>query len=145
MTALSDTHTRVENLRGRRVLVSGGTTGIGRAIGAAVASEGARVFICGRDGQHLADARGGDPRPLGEIDGIAMDLAEEDGVKRFFDAGEEALGGIDAVIVNAAIAADGLTEEGESELRYAIATDFTAYLLSAREAAERFGGTATFA
>lgn len=139
MTALNDAHTRVEGLKGRRVLITGGTTGIGRAIGRLLASEGARTFICGRDGQHLQDGLAA-VRELGEADGMAIDLAEENAIKRFFDAGERALGGVDAVIVNAAIAAAGLTEEGESELRYAIATDFTAYLLSAREAAERLGG-----
>lgn len=136
MAALNDAHTKLEDLKGRRVLVTGGTTGIGRATARLLASEGARVFVCGRDKQHLKDALAA-IAPLGEADGIALDLADEDGVARFFAAGEKALGGIDAVVVNAAVAADGLTEQSEADLRYAIATDFTAYLLSAREAAVR--------
>lgn len=136
MAALNDAHTRVEPLKGRRVLVSGGTTGIGRATARLLASEGARVFVCGRDKQHLKDALDA-IAPLGEADGIELDLADKDGVKRFFDAGEKALGGIDAVVINAAVAAGGLTDESEADLRYAIATDFTAYLLSAQEAAAR--------
>ena len=136
MAALSDTHTRVESLKGRRVLITGGTTGIGRATARLLASEGARVFVCGRDQQHLKDALTA-IAPLGEADGIALDLADKDGPKRFFDAGEKALGGIDAAVVNAAVAAEGLTEQSEADLRYAIATDFTGYLLSARDAAAR--------
>jgi NAD(P)-dependent dehydrogenase (short-subunit alcohol dehydrogenase family) len=139
MTAEQDAHTRVEGLKGRRVLITGGTTGIGRAIGRLLAAEGARIFICGRDEQHLADGLAA-IRELGECDGIALDLADPDGVKRFFYAGTQALGGVDAAIVNAAIAAEGLTDESEDDLRYAIATNFTAYMLSAREAAERLGG-----
>ena len=136
MAALNDAHTRLEDVKGRRVLITGGTTGIGRATARLLASEGARVFVCGRDKQHLKDALAA-IAPLGEADGIALDLADKDGVKRFFDAGEKALGGIDAAVVNAAIAAGGLTEEPEPDLRYAIATDFTAYLTSCQEAAER--------
>ena len=55
MTDLSDAHTEVVPLKGRRVLVTGGTTGIGRAIAVLLASEGARVFVCGRNPDHLAD------------------------------------------------------------------------------------------
>lgn len=38
------------------VLVTVGSTGVGRATALMFASQGCRVFICGRDGQHFADA-----------------------------------------------------------------------------------------
>jgi NAD(P)-dependent dehydrogenase (short-subunit alcohol dehydrogenase family) len=122
-------------LRGRRVIVSGGTTGIGRAIAIMLAAEGARVFIGGTDPQHLADALA-DIRKAGEGDGITLDLAEADNVGRFVDAGIAALGGVDVAVVNAAVAAEGLHEMDEPALRHAIGLNFTAYLLTAH-AAER--------
>lgn len=136
MTLIGDAHTRVEPLKGRRVLITGGTTGIGRAIAILLASEGAAVFVCGRDRRHLKDALDAIGK-VGKGDGIALDLADDKGVAKFFDAGEKALGGIDVAVVNAAIGASGLTEESEPDLRYAIATDFTGYLLSAQQAAAR--------
>lgn len=135
MTNLSDAHTEQPPLRGKKAVISGGTTGIGRAIAVLLASEGVDVFICGRDPQHLEDAL----RRIGEVgkgDGIAIDLAEPDNVKRFFDAAVAFLGGLDIAVINAAIPAQGITKMSESELRYAIATDFTAYLLSAHAAVE---------
>jgi NADP-dependent 3-hydroxy acid dehydrogenase YdfG len=138
MTNLSDAHTEQPPLRGKRAVISGGTTGIGRAIAVLLASEGVDVFICGRDPQHLKDAL----RRIGEVgkgDGIAIDLAEPDNVKRFFDAAVAFLGGLDIAVINAAIPAQGITKMSESELRYAIATDFTAYLLSAHAAVEVLG------
>ena len=47
------------------------------------------------------------------------------------------MGGIDVAIVNAAIPAEGLSEMGVDDLSYAIATDFTAYLMTAHAAQER--------
>ena len=133
---VQDAHTARPSLKGKRVIISGGTTGIGRATAVLLASEGAKVFICGRDEQHLADGLAR-IRQVGEVDGIALDLAEKDGVKRFFDAGTASLGGIDIAVINAAIPAEGLSTMDANEVRYAVAVDFTAYIMSAHAAQER--------
>lgn len=129
-------HTPVTSLKGRRAVISGGTTGIGRAIAVLLASEGARVFVCGRDEQHLADALRA-IRTVGEGEGVSLDLATEGAAARLFDAAEQYLGGVDIACINAAVAAQGLTEMDEAALRYAVATDFTAYMLCAKQASER--------
>jgi NADP-dependent 3-hydroxy acid dehydrogenase YdfG len=135
MTSETDAHTEQPTLEGKKALITGGTTGIGRAIAILLASYGAEVFICGRDPQHLKDALQR-INQVGKGDGIAIDLANPDNVKRFFDAGIAALGGIDVAVINAAIPAKGITKMSEEDLRYAIAVDFTAYLLSSHAAAE---------
>ena len=114
--------------------ITGGSTGIGRAIAVLLASEGARVFICGRDEADLADALSR-IRAVGEGSGVSVDLARQEDVHRFFEAARDWLGGMDVAIVNAAIAADGLLETSEEDMLYALATDFTGYLLSAQLAA----------
>lgn len=127
---IRDAHTARPSLKGRRVAITGGTTGIGRATAVLLASEGARVFICGRDPRHLGDALAR-IREVGEGDGLAIDLAERDSVDRFFDAACEYLGGLDVAVINAAIPVEGLKDVDKPELRYAIATDFTAYVMGA--------------
>lgn len=144
MTDTHDAHTAVKPLAGRRALITGGTTGIGRAIAVLLASEGARVFVCGRDEQHLADALAR-IREVAAIsggggDGIALDLAEPDAVDRFIAAGTAWLGGLDIAVANAAVAADGLGEMDANALRYAIATDFTAYLTFVHAAVPHLNG-----
>jgi NADP-dependent 3-hydroxy acid dehydrogenase YdfG len=139
MLDLSDAHTEVVGLAGKRAIISGGTTGIGRAIAVLLASEGVRVFICGRDPAHLKDALKR-IRQVGEGGGIATDLADPDNVAAFVDRGVAWLGGLDIVVVNAAIPAGALSAMSATDLRYAIATDFTAYLLTAHAAVDKLDG-----
>jgi 3-oxoacyl-[acyl-carrier protein] reductase len=136
--AVSDTHTDKPSLKGKRAIVTGGTTGIGRAIAALLASEGATVDICGRNEHHLNDAL----EAIGQVgtgQGSAIDLAEPHNVERYFADATARLGGLDIAVINAAIPASGLSEMSARELRYAIATDFTAYLMSAHEALDAMG------
>jgi NAD(P)-dependent dehydrogenase (short-subunit alcohol dehydrogenase family) len=135
VTDLADAHSDQPSLKGRQAIISGGTTGIGRAIAVLLASEGVKVFICGRTPEHLQDALAR-IREVGEGDGIALDLAEPDGVPRFFEAASAFLPNPDIAVINAAVPAQGLTDMSMDEVRYALATDFTAYVLSAH-AAER--------
>jgi NADP-dependent 3-hydroxy acid dehydrogenase YdfG len=136
--AVSDAHTDRPSLKDKRAIVTGGTTGIGRAIAVLLASEGATVDICGRDEQHLNDAL----EAIGKVgtgQGSAIDLADPDNVQRYFADATARLGGLDIAVINAAIPASGLSEMSARDLRYAIATDFTAYLMSAHEALDAMG------
>lgn len=133
---LADAHTEHPSLDGRRVVVTGGTTGIGRAIAILLAGEGAKVFVCGRDPNHLADALER-IREVGEGDGISVDLSDREGVARFYQAADEYLGGLDVAVINAAVPAEALGETGEDDTDYQIAVDFTSYLTTTQEAVGR--------
>lgn len=137
--SIRDAHTEQPSLQGKRVVVTGGTTGIGRAIAVLLASEGAKIFTCGRDERHLQD--GLDRiREVGEGDGIALDLAERANVDRFFAAADRYLGGLDIAVINAAIPAEALAETSPDDTAYQVAVDFTAYLLSTQAAVKRLEG-----
>lgn len=135
---LRDAHTAQPSLHGRRAAITGGTTGIGRAIAVLLASEGAEVFICGRDETYLNDALER-IREVGSGDGLALDLAEPESAERFFAAAEERLGGLDIAVINAAVPADALGETDEDEAAYKIAIDFTSYLTTTQQAVKRMG------
>jgi len=131
---LRDAHTEMPSLEGRKAVITGGTTGIGRAIGVLLASEGVEIFTCGRDERHLED---GLQRinEVGKGSGISADLAERKGLERFFAEAERKLGNYDIAVVNAAIPVGGLTDTSEEDAWYAVATDYTAYVMSAYKAA----------
>src|SRR3546814_115244 len=134
MSDEQDAHTERLGLDGRKAIITGGTTGIGRAIAVLLASYGVRVFICGRTPEHLDDALQRIDE-VGEGDGINVDLSIADDVDRFFEAAKVYLGAIDIAVINAAIPASALADSGESEARYQLETDLTAYLICAQDAA----------
>jgi uncharacterized oxidoreductase len=61
-------------LKGSRVLVTGGSSGIGRALTNALASEAARVVITGRDAERLAEVADGSSH----IDAVVCDVTDAD-------------------------------------------------------------------
>lgn len=136
MIDVSDAHTEQPSLKGRRAIITGGTTGIGRAIAVLLASEGVKVFVCGRTAEHLEDALER-IREAGEGDGINVDLARRPDVTRFFEAAESYLGGLDIAVINAAVPAEGLADTDEDDLYYQTAVDLTSYLATTRAAVKR--------
>ncbi|MDP9299004.1 MAG: SDR family oxidoreductase [Actinomycetota bacterium] len=93
----------MRGLEGTGVLISGGTRGIGRATARRFLEEGSKVFVGGRDDAEL-DETLAELSPLGTIDGLVGDVANEGHVERLVGAAEAAIGGLDVLIANAGIA-----------------------------------------
>ena len=90
----------MRGLAGRRVLISGGSSGIGLAAAERFLAEESRVFIAGLDAAEV-DAAVTGLRDRGEIAGTAGDVSTEADVARIVAASGDALGGIDILINNA--------------------------------------------
>lgn len=104
-----------------------------------LASEGARVFVCGRTPDHLDDALAR-IREVGEGNGFAVDLTRRDEVERLFAEADRYLGGLDIAVINAAVPVDAIVETSRDDLYYATAADFTAYLATTQAAVSRMKG-----
>ena len=89
-----------DGLEGKRVVVTAGAGGIGRAMARAFLAAGSRVHICDVDGDRLA-AMAAEAPGLGAT---LADVADEAQVGRLFDEAEASLGGLDILINNAGIA-----------------------------------------
>jgi len=80
-------------IRGLRVLVTAGASGIGLATARAFAREGARVHVCDVDQAALKAISASDPTIAQSV----CDVAAPAAVGRMFDDVTAALGGLDAV------------------------------------------------
>jgi 3-oxoacyl-[acyl-carrier protein] reductase len=85
----------------KRVVVAGGSRGIGRSIALGFAGAGAAVSICARGAAALAATRGELARSGGTVHAAACDLADGAAIKGYIAAAAEALGGIDVLVNNA--------------------------------------------
>jgi 3-oxoacyl-[acyl-carrier protein] reductase len=84
-------------LRDCRALVTAASKGLGRACAAALAAEGARVFIVSRDEERLARTE----RDIGAAGHLAADLSRPGAPERSVEAATAALGGLDILVCNA--------------------------------------------
>ncbi|WP_067966719.1 SDR family NAD(P)-dependent oxidoreductase [Nocardiopsis trehalosi] len=87
-------------LNGARVVVTGASRGIGRAIAGVFAAEGADLAVCARSAEPLERAAG-ELRGTGRrVVAEALDVADADALRAFVDRAAAELGGIDAVVSN---------------------------------------------
>lgn len=94
------------SLKDRKILVTGATGGIGKAIAHALHAQGATICITGRNTANLEALKaelGGD-----RVEVIASDLSDMTQVEALVPAAEERMGGLDTIINNAGITKDGL-------------------------------------
>ena len=128
------------SLSGKRILLTGGTTGIGRATVNLLAQEGARVLTFGRHKPELQDALASFVDIGGEVTGLTADVATREGLEQVFKAVDERLGGIDILVCNAALGAQPIHEMEDDAWRYVIETNLVGYLACARAALKRMRG-----
>ena len=124
------------NFERKRVLVTGGATGIGFAIGQEFLHAGAQVTFLGRDGESLekairaASAAGRKGRALSLI----CDLAKPQDIVRAAQGATELMGGVDILINNAGVGGSrSLTELSDEELDLHLNVNLRATILLTRE------------
>jgi NAD(P)-dependent dehydrogenase (short-subunit alcohol dehydrogenase family) len=84
----------------RHALVTGGGSGVGRAIALALAGEGVDVTICGRREAALADTA----RQSDRVFLLTADVTDEAAIAKLYESAEAARGPLDIVVANAGMA-----------------------------------------
>lgn len=117
-------------LAGRRVVVTGGASGIGLATARRFVEEGARVVVLDRDGERLAALATALPGLLGRI---AVDVSDPATVAAAFAEVDRLVGGVDVAVLNAGISFRTPFEEiTDTQWSAVIGTNLTGAFLTAR-------------
>ena len=122
------------DLKNAVALITGGSSGIGRAIAQSLAASGARVAITGRDPGRLAETA----RQLG-VHPIQADVSVDADVQRTYSDLLTKFGDLDILVNNAGMGVfKNLVDLDPEDFKRVFAINVTGVMLMAREAAKYF-------
>jgi NAD(P)-dependent dehydrogenase (short-subunit alcohol dehydrogenase family) len=125
----------MRGLRGKRVVVSGGSSGIGAATARRFLEEGSRVLLAGLEPEQV-DTTVASLRAVGDVSGIAVDVSTPEGAARLVGSATATLGGLDILANNAGTAwREPFLDIGVESWDRIIATNLRSMFLVAQTAA----------
>jgi 3-oxoacyl-[acyl-carrier protein] reductase len=132
------------DMKEKRVLVTGGTRGIGREITRAFADAGARLVVCHRQDSAAADTLAQQLAEGGDHSVVQADITDTADVARLIEECRTRLGGLDIVVHNAgAISHVPFAELALDEWRRVIDTNLTGAFLVAQASLPLLGDEAS--
>jgi NAD(P)-dependent dehydrogenase (short-subunit alcohol dehydrogenase family) len=104
------------DLTGRRAVVSGASSGIGRRLALVLASAGAEVLVVARRAERLEALRRDHPQLAARLWPAALDLSAEEAATMVAERARDVLGGCDVLVGAAGIAGRGGTRDFDAAL-----------------------------
>lgn len=103
------------SLQGKTAIVTGASSGIGRAIGERLGAEGARVYLVGRTISAMEESRVRIEEAGGKADVVALDVRDADAFRALVDRAVEETGRLDVMVNNAGLSYPGPIAEQKVE------------------------------
>ena len=128
-------HRSYPDLAGRRVVVTGGASGIGQATAARFVREGSQVVVLDRDEARFPALQREVPGLAGSV---AADISSSDELRRAFVEIDELIGGVDVVVANAGVSfRTPFDEISDEQWAAVVGTNLTGAFQTARESVRR--------
>jgi NADP-dependent 3-hydroxy acid dehydrogenase YdfG len=128
---------QLEPVADKSILITGGTTGIGRAIAILLASQGAKVMVFGRHQDDLDEALKDIRAAGGEVLGLTADVSDPEDIQHVFQEFDRQMEKLDILINNAALGYGPITDGRYPEWEYILKTNLLGYMAMTHEAVER--------
>ena len=103
-------------LQGRRILITGASSGIGRSLAEQLAAAGGRVAVVARSGEKLEELVRLAAGAEGELIAIPADVTVEAGRQRMLDTVLDHFGGLDVLVNNAGVGSWGHFADSTEEI-----------------------------
>jgi len=95
------------SITGSRILITGASQGIGKALAELAVARGAKVLVCARKIELLEDVAQQIRAKGGAIEVVQADITSPEDRQKMVDAAQTAFGGLDILVNNAGIGATG--------------------------------------
>ena len=126
-----------ENGKGRAAIVTGASRGIGLAIASALAQDGYSLTLSARRPESLAAAAGTLTEQGFEVQHVAANLADEDGIRAIVEAHRERFGRLDVLVNNGGVGVGAAAGEHQTKfIDMQLDVNLRAIVLMYREALE---------
>ena len=137
------------DVTGVRVLITGGSSGLGRAMATALVAGGAQVMVGSRNADRLRETQNVVVHGLGELETIVLDVRDEASCNQAIARTVDVWGGLDVLVNNAGLGMRVVNPRFFSDpepfwtvppeaFRLVIDTNLTGYYLMARAATPHF-------
>ncbi|MFZ5708013.1 MAG: SDR family oxidoreductase [Pseudomonadota bacterium] len=122
----------------KRILITGGAGGVGRAVAARMVEAGARVLLTDRDEDKLvAVTRSLSERGQDRATSVTADLADAAGLGHLFAEVDRRLGGLDILVACAGVGSGPLMDMDDAGWRYVIESNLVSYVACTKQAIDR--------
>jgi len=123
----------------QRVLITGGTSGIGLATAMMLVRYGAKLYIIGRDQDKLDSAlkQIRESKEGAEVYGMSADVSRSGDLQLLFENIDTLWGGLDMLINNAGLGFGSILKGHYSDWEYILKTNLLGYMACSHEAAKR--------
>ncbi len=107
--------TDLSRWKGKTALITGASSGIGRAIALRLGTEGLSVVVCARRAGRLDEVAAEVESAGGKALAVPTDLRKTDDIDRLFERARDEFGGIDVLVNNAGFGKNQSLFDGETE------------------------------